>query len=238
MPLSLDGLSVEILKLVEQAGVSDGIIYLQLTRGAARRNHIYPEDLAPTLLFYTRSTPNLPPPGEMAGLRLLSVADERWKKCWIKSIALLPNVLAKSQAHSAGADEALFVDDGVATECSASNFFAVADDQVLTHPVGPKVLPGITRAALLGVAQKIGVNIVERPILLSELPQVAEIFITGTTREVSWVSHLDDRQIAERIGPVTLRLAEAFREHIAAVLATSTSDHRPADRPRLAFGCR
>ena len=86
-------------------------------------------------------------------MKLLSIPDERWKRCWIKAIALLPNILAKNQAVSRGYDEAVFIDDGIVTECSASNLFAVVNNTLVTHPVGPKVLPGITRAILLQCAR-------------------------------------------------------------------------------------
>ena len=89
------------------------MVYLQLTRGCAPRNHVIPDEVSPTLLFYVRPLPPVPMPGEGAGVKLMTVPDERWKRCWIKTIALLPNILAKSEAVSRGYDEAVFVDEGM-----------------------------------------------------------------------------------------------------------------------------
>src|SRR6185437_14418746 len=116
-------LAAEIRKLVARSNVRDGMVYLQLTRGVCPRNHLFPEQTKPTLLFYARPLPPPQLPGEGEGVRLLAVPDERWKRCWIKSIALLPNVLAKNKAIAAGADEAVFIEDGIVTECAASNLF-------------------------------------------------------------------------------------------------------------------
>src|SRR5579864_4570729 len=124
VPLARAALAAEIVKLVSKSGVRDGMVYLQLTRGVAPRNHLFPEQVRPTLLFYARPLPPPQLPGEGEGVKLLAVPDERWKRCWVKSIALLPNVLAKNQAVAAGADEAVFIEHGVVTECSASNLFA------------------------------------------------------------------------------------------------------------------
>jgi D-alanine transaminase len=211
LPLDRKALMGEIEKLVDRSGVKEGMIYLQLTRGAAPRNHIYTPGLKPTLLFYARPLPPVNAPGQGAGAKLQTAADERWQRCWIKSIALLPNVLAKNEAVAAGADEAVFVDGGFVTECSASNLFAVIGGKAVTHPVGPKVLPGITRAALLELAKEAGVAVEQRPITLEEARAAEELFITSTTRELSWVSHWDGQAVAERCGTVTRRLHEAYR---------------------------
>lgn len=214
-PLQPSALADEIQKLIARSDVGDGMVYLQITRGNAPRNHVYSPALKPTLLFYARP---LPPPahqGEGEGVKLLAVVDERWKRCWIKSIALLPNVLAKNQAVARGADEAAFVDDGIVTECAASNLFAVVKGTVVTHPVGPKVLPGITRAVLLDLAGRLEIAVEERPLREEEAPHAEEMFITSTTREISWVSRWNDTRIGGgRCGPVTLALHRALRERV------------------------
>jgi D-alanine transaminase len=133
----------------------------------------------------------------------------------VKSIALLANVLAKNEAVAAGADEAVFLEDGVVTECSASNLFIVRGGKVITHPIGPKVLPGITRLVLMQLARKIGVEMIERPIRVDEATSADEVFITSTTREITWVDRWDGRTIgAGRCGPITLRLHQALRDRI------------------------
>src|SRR2546426_12174614 len=127
MNLAMDreAIAAEILRFVPRTRVRDGMIYLQATRGFSARNHLFPKNCPPTLLFYARHLAALGAPGEGEGVKLHTVPDERWKRCWVKSIALLANVLAKNEAAAAGADEAAFLEDGVVSECSASNLFVV-----------------------------------------------------------------------------------------------------------------
>lgn len=215
VPLAQAALTREIERLLQKAPMKDGMIYLQLTRGESCRNHVFPE-CRPTLLFYARQLPPVPAPGTAPGTKLHSVADERWKRCWIKSIALLPNVLAKNAAIAAGADEAVFVDGGVVTECAASNLFAIFGKQLVTHPVGPKVLPGITRMVLMDLAKEVDLQPVQRPMSEAEAMQADEVFITSTTREMSWVSEWNGRGVAPgRCGPATLRLHQAYQQRVA-----------------------
>lgn len=204
-------LSGEIESFIASSGLVDGMVYVQVTRGASPRNHLFPEPaVKPTVLFYTRALPKLAEPGTAEGVKIQTVQDERWKRCWVKSIALLANVLAKNAAARAGADEAVFVEDGLVSECSASNFFAVIGGKVVTHPLGPKVLPGITRLVLRQICAEVGVEFLERPLKLEEAKKADEVFITSTTRELSWVSHWDGARVASKCGAVTLKLHRAF----------------------------
>ena len=215
LPMSVATLSAEILQFVPRTKVRDGMIYLQATRGCAARNHIFPKACKPNVLFYVRHLAPLDGPGEGEGAALHTVQDERWKKCWIKSIALLANVLAKNEAVDAGADEAAFVEDGVVSECSASNLFVVRGGKLITHPVGPNVLPGITRSVLQQVAKQIGVEWVERPVRFDEAISADEVFITSTTREISWVGKWDGKTVGRgKCGTVTLKLHQALRERV------------------------
>jgi D-alanine transaminase len=217
VPLDRPALKREIAKLLAQSGVGEGMIYLQLTRGACPRNHLFPDPACHTLLFYARPLPPLAPPEQTPGVKIVTVPDERWNRCWIKSIALLANVLAKNQAAAAGGDEAVFVENGVVTECSSSNFYAVVDGALVTHPAGPKVLPGITRAVLLECARELGIKAEERPLGEEEARRAPELFITSTTREISWVSHWDGRPVGKGArGEITLRLHRALRQRIRA----------------------
>jgi D-alanine transaminase len=216
MPLAVDALAAEIRKFIPKTGVGEGMIYLQLTRGVCPRNHLFPEPACkPTLYFYARPLPKLPAPGQGEGAKLWSQPDERWKRCWIKSIALLANVLAKNEAVVKGADEAVFVEDGVVSECSASNLYAVIGGRVVTHPVGPKVLPGITRAVLLEIAADLGIPMDERPMREVEAKAADEVFITSTTREISWVGTWNGQTVAGgKCGPVTKRLHEGLQARV------------------------
>jgi D-alanine transaminase len=202
-------------KLIARSGVREGMVYLQATRGVAPRNHVFPETPTGTVVGYCRPLPPVPNPGEGEGAKLLAVQDDRWKRCWIKSIALLANVLAKNEAASQGYDEAAFVENGVVTECSASNLFAVINGKIVTHPVGSRVLPGITRAVLFECAAELGIEVDERPLRDAEAVRAQELFITSTTREVSWVARWNDKYIGQgRCGPVTLKLHRAYRERV------------------------
>jgi D-alanine transaminase len=214
VPLRAEALRGEIERLVAQSGVREGMVYLQLTRGVAPRSHVIPAAPGSTLLFYARPLPVLPPVERAPAAKLMTVEDERWRRCWIKSIALLPNILAKTAAVAAGADEAVFVEDGVVSECSASNVFAVIDGTLVTCPVGPKVLPGITRAVLIELAARLKIPVAERAMALDEAKAAGEIFITSTTREISPVDVWD----GARVGggrEVTTRLHRALKERVA-----------------------
>jgi D-alanine transaminase len=214
-PLTPDSLGDQIGDFIGKTGIRDGMIYLQLTRGVSPRNHLIPDEIAPTLLFYARPLPPLTAPGNGEGVSLLSVPDERWKRCWVKSIALLPNVLAKNAAVAAGADEAVFIDLGFVTECSTSNLFAVIGDKLVTHPVGTKVLPGITRHLVLEIAAELGIEVDERAIREEEAPRADELFITSTTREINWVARWNDTYIGQgRCGRTTLKLHQALLARI------------------------
>jgi D-alanine transaminase len=214
VPMSADALGGEIGKLLTRTGIREGMIYLQLTRGAAPRNHVFSRS-KPTLLFYARELPPAVEPGTGEGVKLLTVPDERWKRCWIKSIALLPNVLAKNLAVSGGADEAVFIEGDLVSECAASNIFAVIGQKLVTHPVGSKVLPGITRAVLIDLAPSVGLEVDERAFHEEEARRASELFITSTTREISWVARWNDRYIGQgRCGAATKKLHAALREKI------------------------
>src|SRR5690606_26311138 len=129
------------------------------------------------------------------GVAAISLPDVRWSRCDIKSIALLPNVLANQRAKEADAFEALFVRDGVLIEGSHSNLAAVIDDEVVTYPVCNYILPGITRRLVLDLAEEMGIAVREGAILVDELDRVQELFLTGTTTEVMPIVRLDGRAI-------------------------------------------
>ena len=213
--VSRETLSAAIGQVIARNGIRDGMAYVQLTRGVAPRNHLFPTTDTGTALCYARPLPPPPVPGQGPGAKLLTVQDERWRRCWVKSIALLANVLAKNDAAAAGCDEAVFVENGLVTECSASNLFAVIGGKLVTHPVGPKVLPGITRAVLIECAAELGIEVEERPWREEEAQGATELFITSTTREVSWVSHWNQRQVSHgRCGPLTQRLHRALQMRV------------------------
>ena len=211
LPLSLEKLKAEIRQFIETTAIREGMVYLQLTRGEAPRSHPFPLNAIPTLFFYARPVPTPWIPGAGEGCHVISVEDERWQRCWIKSLALLPNILAKNQAVTAGCDEAVFVHEGKVTECCSSNIFCVRGETVITCPVGAKVLPGITRLVVLRVANELGIIIEETALEVAGAMAADEVFITSTTRELNWVKTWDKKQIGNgTCGPITHKLHEAY----------------------------
>lgn len=215
LAMTSDTLARQAQDLVARSGMNDGMIYLQVTRGAGPRNHVFTSGMKPTVMMLTRELTPVPAPGSADGVKLLTVEDERWKRCWIKSIALLPNVLAKNQAISAGYDEAIMIDAGNVTECSTSNICGIINGKLVTHPVGTKVLPGITREVLLPIARQLGIVVEERPWTTQEMMQADELFITSTTRELSWVASVDGTLIKPgHCGELTLKLHRAYQDQV------------------------
>ena len=185
-------------------------IYLQVTRGTAPRAHAFPKSARPAFVVYARESRPL-----SAGdkpLTLLSVLDDRWGRCHLKTICLLPNVLARQKAVQAGCDEALFVrDDGAVTEGSSSNAFLVRGGAVVTHPANSRILGGVTREAVIQLARREGIPVLEQPFGLPEALSADEFFMTGTTTEVGAVAAIDGKRIGNgRPGPVTRKLKDAF----------------------------
>lgn len=215
LPISLEHLADEIRKLISLSHIEEGMVYLQLTRGQSQRQHPFPEAVKPTLFFFCRPVAPAWAPGEGEGCSIISVEDERWHRCYIKSIALLPNVLAKNKAISAGHDEAVFIHEGKVMECSASNIFCIRDGVIYSSPVGPKVLPGITRLVLMRIAERLGISFREEALPLEEALASDEVFITSTTRELSWVRQWDGQTIGDgKCGPITRQLHEAYLEEV------------------------
>ena len=217
MPMPRNVLGVVLRETVARNRVRDGLVYLQITRGVCERNHRFPKNQCHTVLWYGHDLPPAQDPGEGEGVKLLAVQDERWKRCWIKCIGLIANVLAKNEATGSGYDEAVFVERDIVTECATSNLFAVLGGTLVTHPVGAKVLPGISRLVTLDCATKLGIRVEERALREEEVRRADELFITSTTREIHWVQRWNDRYIGQgKCGPMTIKLHRAFRDRVRA----------------------
>jgi D-alanine transaminase len=151
-----------------------------------------------------------------AGVAVITLPDLRWARCDIKSINLLPNVMAKQAAAAAGAHEAIFVRDDVFTEGAATNLFGVVDGTVRTHPASTAVLPGITREIALELARALDLPVREEPLAVDELPGADELFLTSTTNDVMPVVAVDGRSVGDGTpGPLTRQLAAAFAARAA-----------------------
>ncbi len=204
-------------RLLRENGLESGaaIVYLQITRGAAVRAHQFPPAGTRPTVFASATALPLPTAVRARGARAITVPDVRWSRCDIKTVTLLPNVLAKQRAVEVGADEALFVRDGVLMEGSASNVFAVIDGTLCTHPVSTYILRGITRDVVLELAHAAGIPVCERPILLDELPRTTELFYTNTTGDVMPIVSVDDRSVGDgRPGPMAAQLYGALAKRI------------------------
>lgn len=187
-------------ELVERNGGGDLSVYLQVTRGAAKRDHAFPVGVRPTVLAMTSPLPARP--GAL-GASVIVARDIRWDLCHIKAITLLPNALLRQEALDAGAAEAILVRHGVVTEGAASNVFVVSDGRVATPAKGAQILPGITRDLVVELLDAAGRGCEERVVTLDELRAADEIWLTASTREVVPVVRLDGAPVGNGApGPV------------------------------------
>lgn len=199
----------------------DAKIYVQVTRGSAPRRHSFPDQATPPTVYAEASSFRSVREKWDDGVRVVLVPDIRWARCDIKSVALLPNVLASQRAKESGAEEAIFVWEGTVTEGAHTNFCAVFDGELITHPLNNRILAGVTRGVVSDLCRSLGVPFRESPIPKEELKQAGELMILGTTTEIMPVVRVDDWQVGDgRPGPVTRRLQWAFRELVAAEALT------------------
>jgi D-alanine transaminase len=213
----LQAIEEAAVRLIRENDVSGhGTIYVQVTRGSAPRAHAFPKPAVPPTV-YVVAKPFRQHPAEYfeSGVATITMPDNRWARCDIKTISLLPNVMANQAAKAQGAFEALFIKDGVLIEGSHSNLFGVIDGELRTYPACNYILAGITRTLVLEIAREIGVPAREAPIYLEEMPHVEELFLSGTTTEVMPIATVDGRPVgAGAPGRVTRRIAEAFSRRI------------------------
>ena len=195
----------------QKSRFSEARIYIQVTRGVAPRSHEIPRKIRPTTLVTVRRFIALPDKLRERGVSILATEDLRWGRCDLKSINLLPNILAKHKAKTQGAFEAVFIRNGWVTEGSTSNIFAVLDRSLITPPTGPYLLSGITRDLVLSLARHTALDVKERDISLDEVYQADEIFLTGTSIEVLPVVKVNGHSIGTgRPGPHTKGLYSLF----------------------------
>ncbi|MBW4093416.1 MAG: D-amino-acid transaminase [Proteobacteria bacterium] len=198
--------------------VREGLLYMQVTRGVARRDHAFPDPAVPPALVVTiRRIPPYPSdPAAWTG-SAITQPDQRWDRCDIKTVALTPNVLARQAARAAGATEAILVDaDGMVTEGAATSFWIVdATGALRTRPLDHAILPGCTRAALLALLAAAGIALDERPFSVADLRAAREAFLTSATSFVKPMVRIDGAPVGDgTVGPVTRRLFELFARHV------------------------
>jgi D-alanine transaminase len=207
-PISRELLRDAVVGTFQQAGIERAGVYLQISRGVAPRNHAFPNGAKPQIVITVREVPDTPKAYLENGVAAITVTDIRWGHCDIKTVQLLPNVLAKQQALSAGVQDAIFVSpEGIVREGTSSNLFISSGGRLKTHPLTPQILPGITRAVLIDICRKIDVEVEEVFFDNNTMLASDEVFITGTVTEVLSVCRIDGHTIgAGKPGPMAARL--------------------------------
>ena len=218
MPMSPAALTVVLKEAVRRNRLRDGLLYLQVTRGVAPRDHPFPaEPVAPAVVITVKTVdPAAAQAKAERGIGVITTPETRWARCDIKTIALLPNVLAKQAAKAQGAGEAWFVDElGLVTEGGSSNAWIVDAEGVLrTRDLNANILRGVTRKSLLEVIAEQGLPVSERPFSVAEAKAAKEAFITGAGALVTPVVRIDGVPVGDgKAGPLTLRLRNLYVQH-------------------------
>ncbi len=214
LPLTIEGKEWKafIREGLERSTYSECKVYIQVTRGVAPREHLFPETTRPTIVMTFREMADLPAHLNQQGVSVITLPDLRWGRCSIKSLNLLPNILSKQQANEAGAFEALLIKDGMVTEGTSSNVILVKDGKLLTPVLSDQLLAGVTRQAVLELARSDGKVVEERPVKEEELKQADELFLIGTTIEVLPITNLDGAPVGNGIpGEVTKQMREKYQ---------------------------
>lgn len=219
-PMSMAALAHVMRETIRRNRVRNGLLYLQVTRGAGPRDFTFPtSDVERTVVCIAR--PRAPKSLEAQatqGIAVKSLPDIRWRRSDIKSVMLLPACLAKNAAREEGADEAWFIDnDGFVTEGASSNAWIVLDGEtVITRQITPVILAGVTRATLIAGLASEGISLVERPFRLAEAQSAREAFITSATNTVMPVVRIDGRAVGDgKPGPITRQLRSKFHQFAA-----------------------
>ncbi|MGH7031152.1 MAG: D-amino-acid transaminase [Stellaceae bacterium] len=218
-PMSDAALRIVLREVVRRNGVADGTVYLQVTRGCAPRDHGFPKSAKPVLVVTARRK-KLPDPRLASdGVAVITIPDIRWRRCDIKSVALVANVLGKQRAREAGAYESWQVDDdGRVTEGTSTNAWIVtADGAVVTRQADSAILNGVTRLAVFDIIRREGYRLVERPFTVTEAKAAREAFFTSTTVDLLPVVRIDSDPVGDGTpGPLSRALRALYLAHAAA----------------------
>ncbi len=209
----LDSLHHEILNRNDLGGADWAMVYAQITRGAAPRTHAFPANpIPPTVYLFARQLERPDPSRWQGGYSAITHADFRWHHAQLKTTMLLPNVLAQQAAVEAGVDEVIFIRDGIALEGSHANLFLVRDTVLYTAPLDHRVLPGITRALVLELAERLDIDVRQEDSSEVALREADEVFLCGTTTEIRPLISIDGAPIGDgQVGPVTRLLHTDFQ---------------------------
>ena len=217
-PIGRAAVSIVLGEVAARNRLSNGLLYCQVTRGVARREHYFPPaGTRPALVVTARRAPPFPADARRWTTAAVTLPDERWARCDIKSVSLLPNVLARQSARDRGAAEAILFDaDGMVTEGAATSVWIVdAAGALRTRPLSHAILPGCTRAALIAELADAGVALEERAFSVAELRAAREVFITAASTFVKPVLRLDDAPVGDgEVGPVSQALFKLLARHV------------------------
>lgn len=203
-----------IEQLIERNGGGEQSLYLQVTRGVAPRDHVFPTNVTPTAFAMSSPLAPVPEKYKKEGAAAITLEDIRWQNCNIKAITLLPNSLLKQQAHEAGALEALLIRDDYLTEGAASNAYVVLNGTIYTAPKDEKVLPGITRDVVIEIAQKNNMPLLEQAVTEQQLKQADEIWISSSTKEVVPITRLDNNKVGEGVpGSIWQKMDALYQQY-------------------------
>ncbi|WP_424976603.1 D-amino-acid transaminase [Dinoroseobacter sp. S124A] len=213
-PCTMDELLEIHRELVARNEVTEGMVYLQVTRGAADRDFAYPAEPVPSLVLFTQTKTLADAPAVQSGIKVISIEDARWGRRDIKTVQLLYPSMGKMMAKAAGVDDAWMVEDGAVTEGTSNNAYIVTQEgTIVTRHLGTEILHGITRAAVLRFAREAQMKVEERPFTIEEAQNAREAFITSASTFVMPVVEVDGAQVGEGTpGPVALRLREIYLE--------------------------
>jgi len=211
LPFKKEELNHLLLELLNKNNMTtDGKVYLQVTRGSAPRDHVFPSDVLPNIYAYVQ---DLPRNMELLknGVNTITERDIRWENCYIKSLNLLPNVLAKQTAKERNCYEAILHRDGVVTECSSSNVYLVKDGKIYTHPATNTILHGCVRMAVERFAEALNIPLIEEAFKVEDIQMADELFLSSSTSEVLPIIKVDQQQIADgKPGKITRKLQEKY----------------------------
>ncbi|WP_375194752.1 D-amino-acid transaminase [Sphingobium sp.] len=212
LPLLLTEIESAQKELVARNNLTEGLVYVQITRGAdATRDFLPSPDIQPTQVMFTHAKPFLDVPAARNGLAVATMPDLRWARRDIKSVGLLAQAMAKRAAADAGAQEAWMVEDGFVTEGASSTAFIVTDEGIITRPYSQAVLAGCTGAALTALAEESGIAVVRRPFTVAEALAAKEAFITSASTLCQSVVRIDGQSIGDGVpGPVAMRLRALY----------------------------
>jgi D-alanine transaminase len=216
-PMAKRSFMVVVKEVVRRNHVKFGLVYIQITRGVARRDHPFPTNTQSAIVVTARKMPPLDKNVLNKGVNVITIPDIRWKRKDIKSISLLPNCLGKQQAREAGAFEAWQYDgEGNITEGTSSNAWIVTKDgELVTKQIGSTILNGITRLAVLESAREAGFSVSERAFSIEEAHNAKEAFITSSTSHVKAVTRIDDKIIGNgHVGELTSKLLDLYVDYI------------------------